>query len=347
MKKYLFLLLFFVPQYSFAALPAIGDLPQTAGIESRWYLNEASGVREDFVGTNDLTDNNTVGSMAGQFSELQADFERSNSEYLSRADNASLSPVGAFSVSFWAQKESDNSSQIFVSKLGSGGSSQEAFSFYVDSANKLSMYIKSASGNDDWNSSVNFLVSEGAVFLTFVYQPSTRLTIYKDGVEVAEFTTSVEASIQDVSVDWQIGRNGYGNYFDGGLQDFVYWDSTALTDLEVSDLYDAYFPPPPSSSSSSSSSVPSCSGTGCLSTATGALLIGNSSCTSFSSSGSGGTVCVEWQHLVEIPAVRFMVRSGQFSEFHTLALFGLFLLIVYFVGKILGWIWRVLTSPLR
>lgn len=54
-----------------------------------WSLEEASGTRNDSVGSNHLTDNNTVLSSAGVVGDA-ALFVKSNTEYLSRASNASL-----------------------------------------------------------------------------------------------------------------------------------------------------------------------------------------------------------------------------------------------------------------
>ena len=68
---------------------------------SFWKLDEASGTRVDNIGTNDLTDNNTVTQATGKIGDA-AQFTRANSEYLSRADNESLSTGDIdFSVAAW------------------------------------------------------------------------------------------------------------------------------------------------------------------------------------------------------------------------------------------------------
>lgn len=63
------------------------------GLVSYWPLNEASGAtRLDVVGTNHLTDSNTVGSAAGPTSRiaLAADYPNNTTKKLSVASNASL-----------------------------------------------------------------------------------------------------------------------------------------------------------------------------------------------------------------------------------------------------------------
>jgi hypothetical protein len=61
----------------------------TDSLISYWALDEASGSRVDSHGTNDLTDNNTVGSTTGILSTA-GDFVAANNEYLSHASNSDL-----------------------------------------------------------------------------------------------------------------------------------------------------------------------------------------------------------------------------------------------------------------
>ena len=63
-----------------------------------WKLDEASGQRNDSIGTNHLADNNTVLSAAGKVYPLAATFAADANEYLSIASNAALS---AGNIDFW------------------------------------------------------------------------------------------------------------------------------------------------------------------------------------------------------------------------------------------------------
>lgn len=67
------------------------------GLVSYWKLEEASGERADSYGTNHLTDHNGVGQAVGKVGDA-AQFVGASNEYLSRADNASLSTGD---VDFW------------------------------------------------------------------------------------------------------------------------------------------------------------------------------------------------------------------------------------------------------
>jgi len=66
-----------------------GSSPLHDSLISFWNLDEASGTRNDSVGTNHLTDNNTVTQAVGKIAEA-AQFTRANSESLSIASNATL-----------------------------------------------------------------------------------------------------------------------------------------------------------------------------------------------------------------------------------------------------------------
>lgn len=54
------------------------------GLVSYWNLDEQSGTRDDAVGSNDLTDNNTVGYVAGKNGNA-ANLVKINTEFLSRS----------------------------------------------------------------------------------------------------------------------------------------------------------------------------------------------------------------------------------------------------------------------
>src|SRR3990167_7395409 len=82
-----------------------GTNPGTTGLISWWSLDEASGQRNDSHGSNHLTDNNTVLSAAGKVGNA-ADFEKSNSEFLSIADNPNLSTGDIdFTIAIWVKPE--------------------------------------------------------------------------------------------------------------------------------------------------------------------------------------------------------------------------------------------------
>src|SRR5262245_14346654 len=79
--------------------PFNGHATLTTGLISYWKMDETDGTRSDSVGSNHLTDNNTVVGAAAKRS-LGALFVAANDESLTRSSVAG--PTGDFSTSFWA-----------------------------------------------------------------------------------------------------------------------------------------------------------------------------------------------------------------------------------------------------
>lgn len=100
---------------------------------SFWKLDEASGSRSDSIGTNTLTDNNTVTSAGGNINTLAASFASASSEYLSIADSASVS-VGdiQFFISCWVYITNKTAVRSFVSHYNNT-TNQRAWRIWYDS----------------------------------------------------------------------------------------------------------------------------------------------------------------------------------------------------------------------
>ena len=88
------------------AVPADPSIPAfsaslSSGLVSWWDLDELGGTRYDSVGSNDLTDNNTVLYGNGKIGRA-ASFVSGNSEYLSLADIHAIMPGGSsWTFSWW------------------------------------------------------------------------------------------------------------------------------------------------------------------------------------------------------------------------------------------------------
>lgn len=230
--------------------PAVSAIPQGGSIVSRWRLDEASGNRADSVGSNTLTDVNTVAAGAGFTKpgevvfDNSADFEYANSEALTRADNASLSITGALTISCWIKLESfTGGTQDLINKWANSAG-LESFRFLVANDGSFSLTV-SGSGSDEFvATSAASQVSVGVwTFLTAVYRPSTEIEVYINGVSKGNNTTSIPASIFDSTSAFRISNidnAGYFNWFDGLVQDVIIWGGAALTDAQVLTLYNLY-----------------------------------------------------------------------------------------------------------
>ncbi len=203
----------------------------TTSLESYWALGEASGNATDSVGTNTLTDNNSVGSAAGKIGNARS-FAAASSQYLSHTDNASLSTGDIdFTVAFWHKATTLN-----AGGYGLAGTTREyivhydssRFKFYVSSNGALTA---SAVANNlgapstatwyyivAWHDSVNNLIGISV----------------NDGTAD---TASYSSGVFDSTSTFMLGRNADGgNYADGLFDEFGFW-KRVLTSGERTSLY--------------------------------------------------------------------------------------------------------------
>lgn len=227
----------------------LGVLPPsvpTNGLISFWKLDETSGTRVDSHGSNDLTDNNTVGSAAGIINN-GADFELSNSEYLNIADAAQggLDLTGDFSVSGWIKIESDSENYRFiVSKTDFGVSPQKlSYTVSISDTNKLRL-SNSSSGTSEISkqTTTSFLASEGFMHFVVTFDSSAGVAkFYKNGTYLTgEDGTGFSTGGVNNDVDFLMGsilNNGIPELFFDGIMDEVGVWNRVLTADEIVSLY--------------------------------------------------------------------------------------------------------------
>lgn len=102
------------------------------GLISYWKFDEESGTRNDSHGTNHLTDNNTVTSAAGVVN-TSAQFAAPNSEYLSRADNPSLSVADIdFAFGVWVYLDTKEAAGMdIITKWGATGTFEYILHYFA------------------------------------------------------------------------------------------------------------------------------------------------------------------------------------------------------------------------
>ena len=93
------------------------DNPGTTNLVGDWSMDETSGTRVDSHGSNDLTDNNTVGYATGVISNASS-FVSANSEYLS-STTVPVTGTDARSLEVWFKTSTSGTMHI----VGFGGSS--------------------------------------------------------------------------------------------------------------------------------------------------------------------------------------------------------------------------------
>ena len=195
-----------------------------------WHLNEASGTRMDASkNSNDLTDNNTVPSATGKVG-TGVDFERNNSEYLSRthAAQVGLEITGSQTWMIWLNPESRNDSRIMDKNTNARG--------FIDFGSNGYFFVM---GGLATNTSVQSSVTPTLAawhMLTGIYDSAaSKLKIFHNTTKT-EVTASGTVSSSTSQFTIAALHNGASNYWDG-LADEARVYNGALSDDFITTLY--------------------------------------------------------------------------------------------------------------
>lgn len=230
--------------YNSGNAPKYADLSTglKTSLVSYWDMDEASGVRYDSHGSNDLTDNNTVGSTTNAGDAMDggaASFVKLNSESLSVADTADLSGgVGkSYTFSLWmkpAVVTGDNG--VFCKGDSASASTLEYFLeqyeddlyWYVGNATTASYATKVAKiATEVWAHIIcGFNASTGKGFLS-VNNDAQTLSGQLPG-----------DAMLDGAGAFRIGRYGGTVYYGGQVDEFAVWNRVLTAD-ERTELYNA------------------------------------------------------------------------------------------------------------
>jgi ureidoglycolate hydrolase len=142
---------------------------------------------------------------------------------------------GALTLSAWVKIASSGgqSQQCIISK--NNGSTQRSFVLWAYTSFLTSpiAYIYSGASNYSVQATTN--IRDGFWHhVMLVYTPSTSLNIYVDGVLEGSNTTSIPASINNATQNFEIGRFGSGTFqVLGNIDEVAVWDSDQNTNAST------------------------------------------------------------------------------------------------------------------
>ena len=214
----------------------------TESLISYWKLEEASGSRADSFGTNTLTDNNTVTQQTGKLGSC-AQFTSLNTEYLSRADNASLRiNESSFTLSAWIYADTISVFPAILCKNASGNpDSRDEFASYINSVNnKLTFYVVYDTNVSKGIESSETL-STGTWYHIILWRDATGLTLnikINNGTATTVAITGVTATNANTQ-PFVIGTYGSTQLpFNGRIDSVGFW-KRVLTAAEHTALYNS------------------------------------------------------------------------------------------------------------
>jgi hypothetical protein len=212
------------------------------GLVSYWKLDETSGTRADSHGTNNLTDNNTVLSAAGIISNA-ADFEQSNSEYLSAASNSTLQTGNInFTFAGWFKLESTTNPQVIIGKdVDSPGGSRDYVIYFLPSTG-LTFFINGGGLSTTEVSTTGLTFTVGTWYFFVAWHDAAADTLNIQVNDGTVFSSSTGGTVPNASgAEFRIGAMAYNSvemYFDGLIDEVGFW-KVVLTPTQRTYLYNS------------------------------------------------------------------------------------------------------------
>jgi hypothetical protein len=209
--------------------PFSGHATLTSGLVSYWKLNEESGDRADSVGSNTLTDNNTVASATGMRGNA-ASFVSANTEYLSGTTPPAFVTGTARTLSCWAKQTGAGITIWGVQDSAGGADRRAAINTAGTDPNKtVAIYGNAGALNA---TSAGFHSLGDWLFLVYTYDETTH-KVYANGNEIISAAAADGGSTTGFFV-----ANSAAGPFDGLIDEIGYW-SRVLTAAELTALYNA------------------------------------------------------------------------------------------------------------
>ena len=214
--------------------------PGTTGLVAWWELNEESGTRADSHGSNDLTDEATVLFAAGKQGNA-ADFEKSNSESLSLADNADMSVADIdFMFTTWIKPESHGVSDFFIGKAGTG--TEREYLVRLNSADSsVTWAIYNAANEATTVNSGAATISNGTwAFVVMYYDTGASEIGISIDAGVFQTTGSAGTAHDDTGIFRLSGRHvSIDNPYDGLMDETNFWKNTIPGQDNIDWLYNS------------------------------------------------------------------------------------------------------------
>lgn len=206
---------------------------------SHWKLDEATGNKTDSHGTNTLTNNNSVASVAGKINNASS-FSSASARYLS-GTKIGYTYGAPMSYNFWVNLPSTSEKGIFLEDSGLGvGGTTNGFAVGVGSG------ILDTNGNNliipfwgvDWQDT-GVAIGTGWHMITVIIQSNRKLKAYKDGTLVFTGTSTMGVFANQ---PFFISKSSYTpqpRYLSNGYIDEVSVWNKELTLFEITELYNS------------------------------------------------------------------------------------------------------------
>jgi hypothetical protein len=218
----------------------------TTNLVAYWKLNETSGTRADQTANgNTLQDNNTVLYGTGKIDNA-ADFEATNTEYLSIAHGSQTGlelTNNDMSFSFWVNLETAvSASAVTIFSKNTGGAGNGYYCQHYTNAGSDKVWFTWENGSSDQAAAVMALGTgtwHHIVVTVDVSASGAGILFYLDGSAVTPVNVSGSNTTTSAGTrNFTMGGAASAGSFDGLIDEFGVWDRV-LTSGEVTTLYNS------------------------------------------------------------------------------------------------------------
>lgn len=204
---------------------------------SFWEMNEASGNAPDEEGSNNLADNNTVGSDTGNTYATARDLERDNSEFFSISSNSDFDlSTTSYTWMFWLKPESFPGSMYILNKSLLGAQSSADYRLQtVGTGTTLSYYI--GDGTNQEKIDVGTLATGEWSLSIFGYDStSDEMFASFNGSSLQTVSPSFSRRNQNIQINFGALIPSFTSGFDGLMGPVALWHKS-LSNSEIKWLY--------------------------------------------------------------------------------------------------------------
>ena len=201
---------------------------EKVGLVSYWNLDEASGTRVDSHGSNDLTDNNTVGSVINAGDAMDgaaAIFVSGNSESLSVTTPSALAANADKTLALWTKSPGVGTYALLQVAAGLGSSSPYLYLQHAGEA------LKAYAGGNYTDAVACSANTWHLVIYTYEHATTTH-KLYVDAASATRVAANSNSS------DSLYLGNGFAGYLTGSIDEVAIWNRV-LTEDERTELYNA------------------------------------------------------------------------------------------------------------
>lgn len=231
-----------------AATSQAGSGLSVSGLKAYWKLDESSGTREDYIGSNDFAEVGPVGSTVGILDDAAGAFSETN--YLEAPHSADLAPTGDFSISFWIRPTTVEGIKFVLTKGLTSGAASLDRSYNVWLSGGTVIFNCNATDGTTVASSqvsaINNSVTSSSWNLVVLVADFTN-ELLKVSVNNSTFETAAlwdsDLSLSDTGLPLKLGIDEYLDDsfrfpFIGHIDELGIWDG-AISQSEVEMLYNS------------------------------------------------------------------------------------------------------------